>query len=41
VLAREHVLYPLAARWFVDGQLRVEGGLVRQLGGAPQLLAWP
>ncbi|MDH4287133.1 MAG: phosphoribosylglycinamide formyltransferase [Aquincola sp.] len=40
VLAREHVIYPLAVRWFVTGQLRIEGGVVRQLGGDSQVL-WP
>ena len=39
VLAREHVLYPLAVRWFVEGLLRVEGGVVRQAQGVSQLLA--
>jgi len=39
VLALEHVLYPRAVRWFVEGQLRVESGRVRQLAGEPQLLA--
>ncbi len=39
VLAREHELYPLAVRWFVDGQLRLDGGVVRQLRGESQLLA--
>ncbi len=38
VLATEHVIYPLAVRWFVEGRLRVEGGVVRQLQGASQLL---
>ena len=38
VLAAEHVIYPLAVRWFVAGQLRVEGGIVRHLGGASQVL---
>jgi phosphoribosylglycinamide formyltransferase-1 len=38
VLAREHVLYPLAVRWFVEGQLRLERGIVTHMGGAPQLL---
>jgi phosphoribosylglycinamide formyltransferase-1 len=37
-LATEHVIYPLAVRWFVEGRLRVEGQLVRQLDGADQLL---
>jgi phosphoribosylglycinamide formyltransferase-1 len=38
VLATEHVIYPIAARWFVEGRLRVEGGLVSQTDGASQLL---
>ncbi len=38
VLATEHVIYPLAVRWFVAGQLRVEGGIVRHTGGASQVL---
>lgn len=38
VLSREHVLYPRAVRWLVDGLLRVEGGVVTQLKGEPQLL---
>jgi phosphoribosylglycinamide formyltransferase-1 len=38
VLATEHVIYPLAVRWFVEGQLRIEGGLVLHLGGASQVL---
>lgn len=38
VLAAEHVLYPQAVRWFVEGALRVEGGVVRHTGGQPQLL---
>jgi phosphoribosylglycinamide formyltransferase-1 len=29
VLAQEHRIYPRAIRWFLDGQLRVEGGAVR------------
>jgi hypothetical protein len=32
------VLYPLALRWFVEGQLRLERGIVTHVGGAPQLL---
>ena len=39
VLAREHLLYPLAVRWFVEGQLRIVGGVVRHAQGASQLLA--
>jgi phosphoribosylglycinamide formyltransferase-1 len=38
VLATEHVIYPLAVRWFVDGELRLEGELVRHTRGASQLL---
>jgi phosphoribosylglycinamide formyltransferase-1 len=38
VLVAEHRLYPLAVRWFVEEQLVIEGGRVRQLAGAPQLL---
>lgn len=38
VLAREHLLYPRAVRWLVDGLLRVEGATVRHLRGEPQLL---
>jgi phosphoribosylglycinamide formyltransferase 1 len=38
VLAREHELYPLAVRWFVEGQLQFSGGIVRHAGGAAQLL---
>lgn len=36
VLAQEHRLYPMAVRWFVEGQLLIEQGRVRHLGGAPQ-----
>jgi phosphoribosylglycinamide formyltransferase-1 len=39
VLEREHVIYPRAVRWFVEGALRIEGHRVRQLRGEPQLLA--
>jgi phosphoribosylglycinamide formyltransferase 1 len=39
VLATEHVIYPLAARWFVEGRLLIEpGGRVRHRQGASQLL---
>jgi phosphoribosylglycinamide formyltransferase-1 len=37
VLEREHVMYPRALRWFVDGELRVEGGIVTHTRGEPQL----
>lgn len=38
VLAVEHVIYPLAVRWFVMGQLSVQGGVVRHTDGESQLL---
>ena len=37
VLAAEHVIYPRAVRWWVEGQLAVVGGLVRHRLGEPQL----
>jgi len=39
VLATEHVIYPLSVRWFVEGELQVEGGIVRHRRGASQLFA--
>jgi phosphoribosylglycinamide formyltransferase 1 len=38
VLAREHVIYPLAVRWFVEGQLRLDRGIVSHADGTAQLL---
>lgn len=38
VLATEHVIFPLAVRWFVEDRLRIEGHVVRQIDGASQLL---
>ena len=38
VLATEHTIYPQAVRWFVEGKLRLESGLVRQTDGASQVL---
>jgi phosphoribosylglycinamide formyltransferase-1 len=38
VLVQEHKLYPMAVRWFVEGQLVINGGVVRHTGGAVQLL---
>lgn len=38
VLVQEHQLYPLAVRWFVEGRLRLERGIVTQLDGEPQWL---
>ncbi len=36
VLKLEHRMYPSAVRWFVEGQLAVENGVVRQLAGEAQ-----
>ena len=42
VLATEHLIYPKSVRWFVEGSLRLQAGVVRQLEGQPQfLLAQP
>ena len=38
VLATEHRIYPQAVRWFVEGALHVEHGVVWQRDGASQLL---
>jgi len=38
VLATEHVIYPLAVRWFVEDRLRIEQGVVSHTGGASQVL---
>lgn len=38
VLAAEHVIYPQAVRWFVEGALSVADGVVRQRDGQAQLL---
>jgi phosphoribosylglycinamide formyltransferase-1 len=38
VLAQEHVIYPRAVRWLVNGELEVERGLVRHVAGEPQWL---
>jgi phosphoribosylglycinamide formyltransferase-1 len=38
VLAAEHVIYPQAVRWFVEGALSVAHGVVRQRDGQAQLL---
>jgi phosphoribosylglycinamide formyltransferase 1 len=38
VLTSEHMIYPLAVRWFVQGQLQVHAGLVTHTEGASQLL---
>jgi phosphoribosylglycinamide formyltransferase-1 len=38
VLEREHVIYPRAVRWCVEGSLRVDDGIVTHVGGEPQYL---
>jgi phosphoribosylglycinamide formyltransferase 1 len=38
VLTQEHVIYPRAVRWFVEGQLRIERGIVTHALGEPQHL---
>jgi phosphoribosylglycinamide formyltransferase 1 len=38
VLAKEHVIYPCAVRWFVEGQLHTEHGIVTHQGGEPQFV---
>lgn len=38
VLAQEHLLYPRAIRWFLDGELVIEGGRVRVKGNHAQLV---
>jgi phosphoribosylglycinamide formyltransferase-1 len=36
VLRQEHVIYPRAVRWFLDGRLELAGGAVRVRGGDAQ-----
>ncbi len=38
VLRQEHVVHPRAARWFIEGKLVIESGVVRVEGGDEQLL---
>ncbi|CAN5899199.1 phosphoribosylglycinamide formyltransferase [soil metagenome] len=38
VLEREHVVYPRAVRWIVEGALRVQDGIVTHTGGESQLI---
>ena len=38
VLEREHVIYPRAVRWFVEGSLRLVDGRVFHAAGEPQYL---
>ena len=37
VLVQEHVIYPLALRWLVQGRLEIAGGVVRHTTGELQL----
>ena len=37
VLEREHLIYPRSVRWLVEGALRIEHGVVRQMRGESQL----
>ncbi len=41
VLAQEHRIYPQAARWFLEGKLVIESGVVRVKGDLPQQLYAP
>jgi len=38
VLQQEHVIYPRAVRWFLDGRLRVQNGVVTVKGDDAQLV---
>lgn len=38
VLRQEHIIYPRAIRWWLEGRLRLENGVVRVEGGEPQLV---
>jgi phosphoribosylglycinamide formyltransferase-1 len=38
VLAQEHVIYPRAVRWFLEGRLALADGVVRVRGGDAQLV---
>ena len=38
VLEREHMIYPLAARWFLDDKLVIQNGVVRVKGDDAQLV---
>ncbi|MBK6850872.1 MAG: phosphoribosylglycinamide formyltransferase [Burkholderiales bacterium] len=41
VLGAEHLIYPRALRWWVEGQLEVQGLRVRHIGSEPQWLIAP
>jgi phosphoribosylglycinamide formyltransferase 1 len=38
VLVKEHLIYPRAVRWFLQGQLQIDRGVVTHTGGEPQLV---
>ena len=38
VLKQEHLIYPRAVRWFLDGRLELAGGAVRVRGGDAQFI---
>jgi phosphoribosylglycinamide formyltransferase-1 len=38
VLCQEHVIYPRAARWFLDDRLVIRDGVVRVKGDDAQLV---
>jgi len=38
VLAQEHLLYPRAIRWYLDGDLVIEGSKVRVKGNHAPLV---
>jgi phosphoribosylglycinamide formyltransferase-1 len=37
ILAREHVMLPRVVRWFVEGKLSIENGIVSVAGAPSQL----
>jgi phosphoribosylglycinamide formyltransferase-1 len=41
VLKQEHVIYPRAARWFLDGKLALSNGVVRLKGNDAQIVLAP
>ena len=38
VLRQEHVIYPRAVRWFLEGKLSIHDGVVRVKGDDAQLV---
>ncbi|MGH8669201.1 MAG: phosphoribosylglycinamide formyltransferase [Burkholderiales bacterium] len=41
VLRQEHLIYPRAARWYLEGRLVIESGVVRVTGNDAQLVVAP